>query len=131
MYTKLFAVIAAAAGAAAIVGFIPPPPPASAAKAPPANVVAATQPEASARVNAQLNAVVPVSAVPAAGCKQGWPHYEQNCLRDSRGPNGTARVVRIVAIDHAAADRSAAERLAAERSAANRLVADRSLRPRH
>ncbi len=119
MYKKLVAVIAAAAGAAAIVGFIPPPPPASAAKVPQANVVAAVQPQA----NVQANVVVPVSGVPSSGCTQGWPHYEQNCLRDSRRPNGKAGVARIVAIDRSAPDRQVV--------AIDRSAAVRPSRPRH
>jgi hypothetical protein len=124
MYKKLLAVIAAAAGATAIVGFIPPPPPASAAKAPQVNAVAVAQPQANVQAaNVQANVVVPVSAAPATGCTQGWPHYEQNCLRDSRRPNGTARVARVVAIDRAAADRPVV--------AVDRSAADRPSRPRH
>jgi hypothetical protein len=36
---------------------------------------------------------------PSGDCSQGWPYYEQTCLRDARLPNGTRRMVRIVAID--------------------------------
>ena len=101
MYKKLLAVIAAAACAAVIVGFIPTPQPASAAKAPQADVVATEKTQANA-VNTEKKA--PVPAAPSTTCTQGWPHYDQNCLRDSRRPNGKARVARIVAIDRSAAD---------------------------
>ncbi len=101
MYKKLLAVFAAAACAAVIVGFIPTPQPASAAKAPQANVVAIEKMQANA-VDTERKA--PVLAAPSTTCTQGWPHYDQNCLRDSRRPNGKARVARVVAIDRSAAD---------------------------
>jgi hypothetical protein len=103
MYRKLLAVVVAAAGAAVIVGFIPAPEPASAAKAPQANVVVAATPQANL---ADTEKKAPVLAAPSTACTQGWPHYDQNCLRDSRRANGKARVARIVAMDRAAADRA-------------------------
>jgi hypothetical protein len=126
MYNKLLAVMAAAVGAAVMVSFIPPPQPASAAKAPQANVVAIEKP----RVDAvDTEKQTPVLAPPAT-CTQGWPHYEQNCLRDSRRPNGTARVARVVAMDRSVADRSVTDRVARV-VATDRSVADRPLRARH
>jgi len=136
MYAKLLAVIAAAVGAAVIVSFIPPPQPASAAKAPRANVVATEKPPADV-VNTEkpradavdIEKQTPVLAPPAA-CTQGWPHYDQNCLRDSRRPNGTARVARVVAMDRSVTDRSVTDRVARV-VATDRSVADRPLRARN
>jgi negative regulator of sigma E activity len=91
MLKKILAVVAAAACAAVIVGVIPPPAPADAAKAPQSTAANADQPE--------------VLSVPSA-CTQGWPNYDQTCLRDARRPNGKARVARVVAIDRPVADRT-------------------------
>jgi len=98
MLKKLLAVTAAAACAALIVALIPAPTPASAERAPQAAAVDTTP--------VPVSAPAPVLAEPAAACAQGWPHYEQNCLRDSRRPNGQARVARVVAMDRPAADRA-------------------------
>jgi hypothetical protein len=92
MLKKLLAVIAAAACAAVIVGFIPTPTPADAAKAPQAIAVDVDQP-----------AVLPAGS---SSCAQGWPNYDQTCLRDARRPNGKARVARVVVIDRSVADRA-------------------------
>jgi hypothetical protein len=102
MFKKLLAVTAAAACAAFIVALIPAPRPASAERAP----QAAAQVAAVDTTPAPVSAPAPVLAEPAAACAQGWPHYEQNCLRDSRRPNGQARVARVVAMDRPAADRA-------------------------
>ncbi len=92
MFKKLLAVAAAAACAAVIVGFIPPPTPADAARAPQLAAVVADQP-----------AVVPAQP---DNCTQAWPNYDRACLHDSRRPNGTPRVARVVAMDRSVADRA-------------------------
>jgi len=55
------------------------PPPASAERAPQAAAVDTTP--------VPVSAPAPVLAEPAVACARGWPHYEQNCLRDSRRPH--------------------------------------------
>jgi hypothetical protein len=33
-------------------------------------------------------------------CTQGWPYYQNACLRDGRQSDGKAQMVRMIAIDH-------------------------------
>jgi hypothetical protein len=34
------------------------------------------------------------------GCAQNWPYYARGCLRDERQPDGRARAVRLIPLDH-------------------------------
>jgi hypothetical protein len=36
-------------------------------------------------------------------CAQSWPYYERSCLRDERQVDGSARIVRVIAVDRSAA----------------------------
>jgi hypothetical protein len=87
MIRGMLVVVAAVVCAGLIVGITPPPSPATAAPA------------------LQVPAL-PTSSIDSgthtAICTQAWPYYAPSCLRDSRQPNGMARVVRIVTADRLA-----------------------------
>jgi hypothetical protein len=80
MIKNILAIAAAAVCAGAIVGFIPAPAPAIAA------------------------------GTPQAVQSQGWPYYDPSCLHDSRRPDGKARAVRVVTVNHAIAGRTSQTR---------------------
>ena len=98
MVKSILVVSAAAVMAAAFVGFVPPPAPAVAA-------FEAATPNAAGP--AQAAATAPTAVQPdQSGCTGTWPYYEQSCLRNSRQPNGNARVVRVIAEDKSVVNRS-------------------------
>ena len=98
MIKKILAVVVAAVFAGAIVGFIPQPDPADAARSQVTGIADSNRPAAIAAVR------VPEIGKPL--CTQGWPYYEQSCLRDGRRPDGKARVVRVVTPNHSNAGRT-------------------------
>jgi hypothetical protein len=100
MIKSLVSIVIAAACAAVFVGFVPPPAPAvAAAQSPQQPVTSAVKPVAAAG---------PVADIHNAGCVQAWPYYEQSCLHDRRGQNGSSptHVVRVIAVSERAAIRT-------------------------
>jgi hypothetical protein len=115
MIKKISAVVAAAACAGVMVTFVTGFAPEVAASAP-------RQVDASVTVVAPANKLAEVAAPSGAqirnagapsgrstsrdaniGCAQGWPFYEQSCLRDGRQADGNARAVRVIVMDRSAA----------------------------
>jgi hypothetical protein len=95
MFRILLAVVGAAIGASIFVGaFSLLIPEAAAVTAEPTQANAQRKPDPS---------IKPIDKTAKARCVQTWPHYEEACLRDSRDPGAKPRVVRVIAIDSAAA----------------------------
>ena len=108
MIKNILAIAAAAVCAGAIVGFIPAPAPAIAAGTP-----QAVQSQGLISSESNKPAVVAAAHVPEirkAGCTQGWPYYDPSCLHDGRRPDGKARAVRVVTVNHAIAGRTSQTR---------------------
>ncbi len=108
MIKKVLAIVAAAVCAGAIVGFIPQPAPAVAA-----GTSQAVQSQGTRISDSNKPAVVAAARVPEIrkdGCTQGWPYYEQSCLRDDRRPDGKARVARVVTADRSVTGRTSQTR---------------------
>jgi hypothetical protein len=95
MYKGLCAVMAAAVCAAVFVGFVPPTAPAMAG---------VQTGEQAAALTAKTITAVPETEIRTAACAQAWPYYEASCLRDNRGRDGGAVVVRVVAIGRTAGE---------------------------
>ena len=104
MIKKILAVVVAAVWDGAIVGIIPQPDPADAAV-----TSQAARSQVTGIADSNRPAAIAAVRVPEIGkplCTQGWPYYEQSCLRDGRRPDGKARVVRVVTPNHSNAGRT-------------------------
>jgi len=116
MIRKITAITVAAACAGLLVTFVPGFAPEVAAGAPrPADQ---GEPTAIASVNTTAELAAPnaadirkaveqnvgdVSRDRAIVCLESWPYYERSCLRDGRHADGSARAVRVIAMDRPAA----------------------------
>jgi hypothetical protein len=122
MIKKLMAIITAAACAGIMVTVVPGFAPEVAANtmpplelrastiAPVRNVVDATAPSAADIRKAFERKAIEQnirggSRGGSGACEQGWPYYDQSCLRDGRRVDGNAGVARVIAMDRSAAIR--------------------------
>jgi hypothetical protein len=132
MFEKITAIAAAAACAGLIVAFAPGFAP---------EVVAGTSQPVEASVSRVYTFTQPVdfaapavdfrkaaewkyngSANPKIICERPWPYYDRACLRDHRLSAGTARLVRVIANDRAAASTAATATRDAARKFADTAV---------